>query len=171
LIPQIDTSEPVILVGISFGGVIAQELSKLIRCRNVIIISSIKSPKEFSIPLSLVRWTKIHLLIPPKLLKWSNHATADYYFSTQSEAESTLLHQIIEDTDSQFSVWAIRQLMQWKPSEILFPLVHIHGEKDRIFPIYPIRNAIIIEGGGHFMIVNMAKKLSSLIQEQLGAVG
>ena len=37
-----------ILIGVSFGGVIVQELSKILKIKKVIIISSVKSNKELS---------------------------------------------------------------------------------------------------------------------------
>ena len=40
-----------ILIGVSFGGLIVQELSKIIKTRKVIIISSIKTNKESSIKI------------------------------------------------------------------------------------------------------------------------
>ncbi len=167
LIEQINTREPVILIGISFGGIIAQEIARQIICEKVIVISSVKSPDEFSWALSLVRLTQVNRIVPPSILKWSNHATADYYFSVKSKAESRLLHQIIEDTDSHFSVWAIQQMMQWKPAKSANPIVHIHGTKDRIFPAGPIQNAVYIKDGGHFMIVNRSQEVSRLIQQEL----
>lgn len=48
LILQIDTSGDIFLVGLSFGGIVAQEIAKTIAVKKLIIISSIKSPGELS---------------------------------------------------------------------------------------------------------------------------
>ena len=45
LTEQIDLKQEIILIGISFGGIIAQEISKIIECKKVIIISSVKTVK------------------------------------------------------------------------------------------------------------------------------
>ena len=37
-----------VLIGVSFGGILVQEMSKLIKVRKTIIISSVKSNKDFS---------------------------------------------------------------------------------------------------------------------------
>lgn len=163
LTAQIDLTQQIVLVGISFGGIIAQEISKIIDCQKVIIISSIKSRLEFSWQLSLVSSSKIYRLFPAKFLKWSNTLTADYYFSTSSTKESELLHQIIKDTDSHFLRWAIDRLMSWKNPDPQKNIIHIHGTSDRIFPTKPIKDYIKIPGGGHFMIVNKAAELSKII--------
>lgn len=162
---QIDTSNEVILIGLSFGGLVAQEIAKLISCRLVIIISSVKSPAEFSWQLKLASKTKIYAMVPDWLLRLGNKLTADYYFGTNNKTESILLHQIIKDTDPFFLKWAIDKIMNWKNEVITTPLAHIHGTSDRIFPIKHIKKAIEIPNGGHFMVVNKAVTIQALIFE------
>lgn len=169
-VDQIDVNNDVILIGLSFGGLVAQEIAKFIDCSQVIIISSVKSPEEFSWQLKWASKTKIYKMIPDWLLRLGNKLTADYYFGTKNKAESRLLHQIIKDTDPRFLKWAINKIMNWKKEAITAPLVHIHGTNDRIFPIKPIRSSrsnrlIEIPNGGHFMIVNQAAQLQALIFE------
>ena len=53
-----------VLVGVSFGGVLVQEMSKLISCRNVIIVSSVRSHKEFPIHMRITRKTKAYRFFP-----------------------------------------------------------------------------------------------------------
>lgn len=160
-----DLNKEVILVGLSFGGIVAQEIAKLIPCKQVIIISSVKSHKEFSWQLKLASKTGIYKIVPHWFLHLSNKLTADYYFGTTNKTESILLHQIIKDTDSYFLKWAIDQIMSWKNDSISADLSHIHGTKDRIFPINTIKQAIEIPNGGHFMIVNQSTKIQALIFE------
>lgn len=167
LITQIELTEDVILLGISFGGIIAQEIAKIIPCKKVLIVSSIKSPQEFSWQLSLVSSCRIYKLFPAKILKWSNLLTADYYFSTTSKKESQLLHQIIKETDNRFMLWAIDRLMTWKNTNPQKNIIHIHGTSDRIFPISPIKSDIKVQGGGHFMMVNKSVELSKIIMENI----
>ena len=167
LTSQINAADKVVLIGISFGGIVAQEISKHIKVDKVIIISSIKSHKELDWKLTLVRYLRLYFLAPSRFLKWSNLLTANYYFGTQSNAESDLLKQIIKDTDRSFMRWAITEIMRWENSPLDKNIVHIHGSNDRIFPIGRIKNAIVINGGGHFMIVNRAKEISELLQREI----
>ncbi len=167
LIEQIDTTQEVILIGVSFGGIIAQEIGKLINCKKIIIISSIKIDAEFSWQMKLARKTQIHTIVPTCLLIWSNKLSADYYFGTETKQESFLLQQIILDTDPVFMRWAIHQIMNWRNESYPSNLIHIHGAKDRIFPINCIKNSIEIPNGGHFMIVNKVTEIEHLIFEHL----
>jgi pimeloyl-ACP methyl ester carboxylesterase len=167
LTAQIDLTQEVILVGISFGGIVAQEIAKIKACKKIILISSIKSPQELSWQLSLVSFCRVYRLFPAKVLKWSNALTADYYFSTTSKTESKLLHQIIKETDDRFMIWAIDRLMTWKNPNPQADIIHIHGTADRIFPISPIKSCIKVQGGGHFMVVNKSVELSKIIMENI----
>lgn len=167
LTPQIDRSNEIILIGVSFGGMVAQEISKIINVDKVIIISSVKSPREFDWQLSCVRFLKLHRLAPSRFLKWSNLLTGDYYFGTQSKEESDLLKLIIQDTDRFFMKWAIEEIMKWDNLSAKNNITHIHGDKDRIFPIRRIKKAIRIPNGGHFMIVNRAREITDIIQKAI----
>lgn len=167
LTSQINFSEEIILIGVSFGGIVAQEIAKIVNVEKVIILSSVKSVKEFDWQLTLVRRLKLYKITPPSFLKWSNLLTGDYYFGTKTKAESDLLKMIIQDTDKLFMKWAIEEIMKWDNDSICQNLTHIHGDKDRVFPIKRIKNAIRIKEGGHFMIVNQAKKISEIIDKEI----
>jgi pimeloyl-ACP methyl ester carboxylesterase len=167
LIAQIDLTDEIVLVGVSFGGIVAQEIAKIIKIAKVIIISSIKSAKEFNFQLKLVRFFSLHKLVPSRFMKWSNLLTGDYYFCTKTKAESDLLRAIIKDTDMVFMKWAIDEIMRWDNKSTDHNLTHIHGDNDRIFPIKKIKNAIRINDGGHFMIVNRTKELAEIIEKEI----
>ncbi|KZS41076.1 hypothetical protein AWE51_23255 [Aquimarina aggregata] len=168
LILQIDLSKDVILVGVSFGGIVAQEISKHIDIEKLIIISSVKSFKEYGFDLKLVSFTKIYKIVPSFILKWSNKLTADYFFGVESKEESELLNRIIDSTDEKFMVWAIDKIMKWKNSRASkLDLTHIQGDSDRIFNNRKLRGVIWVKNGGHFMIVNRAKEISNIINLQL----
>ncbi len=166
LIRQIDSTSEVILIGVSFGGVIAQEIARLIPVKKLIIISSIKNENEMDWKLRLVGRLNLHKPFPASVLKFFNKLTADYYFGIRSKEESKLLQRIISDTDPVFMVWAIDRLMHWRNSSATV-FLHIHGTDDRIFPFGPVRNAVPVLKGGHLMILNRAEVISGLINDYL----
>jgi pimeloyl-ACP methyl ester carboxylesterase len=167
LIKHYNLTDGTILIGVSFGGIICQEIAKFISCKKVIIISSIKNRSEMNWQLQLVRLTQIHRLVPSYFIKWSNHLTANHYFSIASTDEAKLLHQIIADTNRFFMKWAIRQIMKWDNSGNKTEILHIHGTRDRIFPVNTINNYFPVKDGGHFMIVNRAHEISTIISNYL----
>jgi pimeloyl-ACP methyl ester carboxylesterase len=167
LASQIDTSNEVILVGLSFGGIVAQEIAQIIKVDKLMIISSIKSSTEFNWQLKLVRFLKLYRITPSRFLKWSNLVTGNYYFSVESVEESKLLKQIIQDTDRYFMKWAIGEIMKWPNPVPYKSIIHIHGSRDRIFPVGNIENYYELRNAGHFMIVNRAAEISEMLNRNL----
>jgi hypothetical protein len=53
--------------------------------------------------------------------------------------------------------WAIKQVVCWNQENVIPEIVHIHGEKDVVFPIAHISNCITVKNGSHIMIINKYK--------------
>jgi pimeloyl-ACP methyl ester carboxylesterase len=160
---QIDTDNPVI-IGLSFGGFIAIELSKLIQTEKTILISSIKTKNELPYLLKFLNISQLYKLIPAILMK--KPALLNYwFFSVESESEKRLYKTMVQEVDSALLKWSVGKILNWKNEVIIDNLVHIHGARDRIFPIRTTNPDYIIENGGHFMIVNRANEISDFLNE------
>jgi len=57
-----------VLIGVSFGGILVQEMAKYVNARKVIIISSVKSNLEFPRRMKIAKTTKAYKLIPMSLI-------------------------------------------------------------------------------------------------------
>jgi len=159
----IDVSQPFVLVGVSFGGMIAVEMAKLLNPATTIIISSTMLSTHLP---ALYRFAgKLGLLnfIPAKFLKSSNKLTQNYYFGTRSNSEKTLLSKIIKDTDPYFLKWAIGSILSWKNENRPERLYHIHGTNDKILYSKTAQPDFVIESGTHFMVYQNAEKISGII--------
>ena len=150
-----------ILVGISFGGMIAIEIGKLMQTERIIIISSAKTRK--SIRTSYIgRKLQLHRRIPPRLLLTPNKIIF-WLFGIQSKSEKALFSAIMKDTDVRFFQWAIDKIMHWQNEIVPDNTIHIHGSKDRVIPFTSADYKI--EGGGHLMVINRAAEISKLLSE------
>lgn len=163
---QVKTPDP-ILIGISFGGMVAQEMSRLFENCPVLIISSVRTRSELPWMMRMSGKVGLHQLIPIRLVlknKGMNH----WFFGTKTEREKETLDQILTDSDPVFTKWAIRSITNWQRSEkIPAKVLHIHGDADRIFPIKNVRPDYIIPGGTHFMTVSKHEEVSKVIREAL----
>lgn len=157
------TSKKPILIGLSFGGIVAVEIAKQIAVEKVILISSTKITKEVPWYFKIFRWFPVHLLIPFKSLLWAVYWLIDWFFSLESQEERELLNNILIDTDARFLKWAINCVVYWKNELIPDNIYHIHGASDRIFPINGVEPDILVEKGGHFMVLNRAETISQLL--------
>jgi hypothetical protein len=63
--------------------------------------------------------------------------------------------------------WAIGEIMRWSNPAQFEGIIHIHGKRDRIFPVRNIKNFIAVENAGHLMIVNRAGEITALIEREL----
>ncbi|QDW25473.1 alpha/beta hydrolase [Pedobacter sp. KBS0701] len=161
----IDKSQPFALVGVSFGGMIAVEIAKVLKPITTVIISStmlsihLPALYRFAGSLGLLK------IIPARLLKSSNKLTQNYYFGTRSGSEKTLLSKIIKDTDPYFLKWAIGSILNWKNKVKPERIFHIHGTMDKILYSKTAKPDFVIENGTHFMVYQNAAEISGIIDE------
>lgn len=163
---HIKSKNPV-LIGISFGGIVAQEMSALLENCPVLIISSVRTRNELSPFMRFSGKIGLHKLLPVKqALKPSR--IHYWLFGTQTDSEKKLLDQILADSDPVFTKWAIHQITNWtRQAPIPGKMLHIHGDADRIFKIGNVHPDYIIPGGTHFMTVSKHEEVSKIIQDAL----
>lgn len=163
LIKKIRHPRPV-LVGVSFGGFIVQEMSKYIDTDKVIIISSIKNIHEIPKRLKLLKLTRAYKLFPAKRIA----NTGDFSvisFNKAVRKRINIYNKYLNMRDENYLKWSIYNVINWRPDAESSNIIHIHGNKDEVFPIKYINDCIVIEGGTHVMILNKAKKISSILEE------
>ena len=148
-----------VLIGVSFGGILVQEMAKLIKVRKTIIISSVKSNKEFPRRMKIAKTTMAYKLIPTQLLA-NVEALAKYAFGNTVTKRLALYKKYLQMRDKKYVDWAIENVILWKNDKADDKVVHIQGMDDEIFPIKYITNCIPVKGGTHIMIINKYKWLN-----------
>ncbi|MGB1315327.1 MAG: hypothetical protein ACPG4Y_04860 [Chitinophagales bacterium] len=157
LAEKIDTEEEFAILGLSFGGLIATEMNKFLNPKTTILISSIETKNELPLIYKVGGKLNFTKLIPDNLLTKSNQFV-EFLFGTKKKK---LLNNIITESNPIFSKWALNALLTWQNTTRIKNVLKISGSKDKLFP--PSKNAIIIEKGTHFMIVDKAQEVSKLI--------
>ncbi len=158
---QIRQPEPV-LIGLSFGGIVAQEVSRFIKAEKIILIASVKNPYELPFYFRLASFFSLHRLLPSSFLQAPGFA-GYWLFGVQKPAEKKLLAQMLKDTDASFLRWAINAIVTWKGVPGVSKTIHLHGAADRIFPLRFVKPDYVITNGGHFMTVTKGSALKNLI--------
>ncbi|CAM1363208.1 Pimeloyl-ACP methyl ester carboxylesterase [Tenacibaculum sediminilitoris] len=161
---QIKHKNP-ILIGVSFGGIMVQEMSKIIDCKKVIIISSVKSNKEFPKRLKLAQITKAYKLFPTKIIA-NIESYKRYFFNDYLKKRAELYKIYLSVSSKEYLQWAIYNVLHWKQEESIPNIVHIHGKKDEVFPIKHIKKSIEVENGTHVMILYKAKTISEILKKE-----
>lgn len=162
LTSQIKTHKP-ILIGLSFGGMMATEVAKLIEVEQIILIASAKNRIEIPFYFRFVGFLKLHRLIPIQVFK-SHNIFTNWLFGTSNKEDKELLKRIILDTDKAFLAWAIDKIVTWKSVELQSNLKHIHGTADKILPLCFVKSDVVIKDGGHLMTLNKAEEVTKAIR-------
>lgn len=165
LLEQINVKNPV-LIGLSFGGVMAIEIAKLIKTEKVILLASVKTRDELPPSIKNARFFPLYKIMPDWFLTQSNFLL-NWLFGAESADDKKLLADILHDTDPVFLRWALDKVVNWSNTTIHPNITHLHGTLDRIFPFRYIHNAIPVSDGGHFMTVNKPEELTRLLQQAI----
>lgn len=151
-----------VLIGLSFGGMVAVEISKIIKTKKIILIASAKNKFELPKLNRISGELGLNKLIPKSLFKKQNFFT-NWLFGIETESEKLLLKNILQDTDPEFFSWAINEIVNWKNEISPENLIHIHGNNDRIIPFKNVKADFVVAGGGHFMTVNKPQEIQNII--------
>ena len=145
---QITAHNP-ILIGVSLGGVLMQEVARLLpsyRC--VVLISSVASPQELPSWMRRCKKLKLHHILPlARMIRF------DFWKHTK-RYKKLYIHYIGLSSPT-YLAWCARELLDWEGQPLdKDKIIHIHGDKDLVFPIRYIGDCIRVKGGTHIMIVN-----------------
>jgi hypothetical protein len=161
LLTQIKTEKP-ILMGVSFGGIMAVEISKLIEVEKIIQISSISCCEDMPTGNKLVAFFNINKIIPATFFTVVNEGLF-WFFGAETKREKAVLKSIMEDSDPEFVKWGIDKVLNWDHVGKVDKMITIHGTDDRIFPME--NPDYSIEGGGHLMVLNRSKEIDAIIKK------
>ena len=161
LLPQITKPNP-ILIGLSFGGMMAVEVAKHIKVKRIIIISSGKNKNEIPFYYRLAGKLNLTKIIPATALIKTNLFT-NWFFSNRSVDDKKMLSAILHDTDPIFLKWAIHAIATWQNKTVHKNLYHIHGDADRILPFKFVTCDETLKGGAHLMIVNRSSEVNEML--------
>lgn len=163
---DIDTTMPFALIGLSFGGIIAIEISTFLSPLRLVIISSIATQSELPLAYRIAGKLALHRSRLVHRLR-NNDRLVNYLFGAGSSFLSQYLRERIAAMSDRYLYWSLNAILQWKQKERVKGLVHIHGTKDRLFPIGNTKADIRVEGGSHFMVMTHAGILSKHINKVL----
>jgi pimeloyl-ACP methyl ester carboxylesterase len=164
LLPQIDRSKEHVFVGVSMGGMVAQELALITRPRNVVLISSVTGPHEWPMLLHASRRFKLHHLIN----NFTMHATwpiRQWWNKGDPQIAKILFDMAVKQSAQQIRASA-GAILRWKGSEWKGPLVRIHGDRDTLLPMrFPVDH--VVPGGSHIMVITRPQEIAGIVTKVL----
>ena len=169
MLDHINPTEDFLLMGLSFGGIIVQEMNRFVNPKHTFLISTVKNREELPLLFRFSSRINAHKVIPMSFLT-SDHVFSymmlrKLYYTKKQDA----LDDIFEFKDPEYLRWSIHKIVNWKHSEAYKEenLTHIHGNKDIVFPIGNIKDCQVIDGGTHIMVMQKPKAVSKEINQVL----
>jgi pimeloyl-ACP methyl ester carboxylesterase len=168
---QISHDDPV-LMGVSFGGMMAIEIAKILSLPKVIIVSSIKSFTELPRWMKLCAKYKFDKLLPSRPLHSIPPLKAlrpiqNYFLGVHTAEEKAIANYFRDNVDPLYLRWSINQVLNWRNEWLPENVYHLHGENDHIFPLKKVKPTHIVRDAGHFMIMNRYKEINEILKEIL----
>ena len=166
---QIDPGGPCYVGGISFGGMVAIEMSAPLQARACFLISSVRSPDELprrirmlrglvrNLPVSAVRAAQLATrLMRPAARPLSGPVTR------------AAIDQFV-DADPELIRWGAGAILSWVRSGegCDVPVFQIHGRSDWVLPHGNTRPDHIVNGGGHLLTISHAEQVNRFIRERI----
>lgn len=142
-----------ILVGVSFGGILVQEMKAFLQPQKVVIISSVKSNREFPRRFKLARTTKAYKLLPTGLLN-NVELLIKLALGDAMKRKLYLYERYLQMREKHYLDWAIEQVICWERKIADLEVIHIHGTHDEVFPPKYLQNFIPVHEGTHAMILS-----------------
>ncbi|MBY0487439.1 MAG: alpha/beta hydrolase [Flavobacteriaceae bacterium] len=149
-----------VLIGVSFGGVLVQEMKQFLNPKKVIIVSSVRSNTQLPRRMKIAKTTKAYKLIPTGLMQ-DVEVLTKYAFGDVLKKKLKLYEKYLHMRNKEYLDWAIEQMICWERVKIDAAIIHIHGDADEVFPAKNIKDFINIKGGTHMMILNRFRWFNS----------
>lgn len=155
-----------VLIGVSFGGILVQEISKFIDTKKIIIISSVKSKNEFPKKFKFANASNIYKLFPTDIIT-NFEKYSKFFIGKILKKKAENYKRYLTVRDKTYLEWSFHNVLNWQQETPTKNILHIHGTKDKVFPIKYIQNCEQIIDGDHAMIITKAKKISEIINTYL----
>ena len=166
---QIDAEDDFILIGLSFGGIVAIEINKILPSKLVVLISTVSQKTELPVLFRIINRLKIHKILPSTFYKWHN-SFINWYFGAKTKEEINLLHEFLKSSSKSYLKWSVNQVLYWNNVERPSNVFHIHGTADKIFPCSRIQADVKVTGGDHLMVYDMPSQISKALSEKINSV-
>ena len=149
--------ENILLIGLSFGGMVATEMAKIYPCK-LILLSSVKHQEELPYYIHITKRLKFYSLLSGNFYKFLGKLSWRI-FGDLTKEDAALFKEMINDSHLYYFKWAVVKVIEY--SNKIYPenVVHLQGTQDHIFPYHKIKIATPVGGADHMMILTHPDKV------------
>lgn len=164
-LPQINTSKPFCLLGVSFGGMLCSELSHIITPQKIFLVSTSKTRKELPWFIRLFKHIPIH-----KIVNEQQHRKMAYqgrWLVGFGKAYIPEFLGMVNSMRENYFQNCINIIVNWNGTKLPKNAIHIHGDRDKLLKYKFVKADYTIANGSHAMIVFQAEEINRIIELEL----
>lgn len=162
---QPSRERPVVLGGVSFGGMLAYEMARHLKPDAVVLIASCRTRRSLRpiygvgrllLPVLPVATWQIAKLLAGPVMRLRFDAPA---------ARRDMAVAMFRESDSRFMHWVLQAILNWEPSPLVgVRVLQIHGRRDRLIPAQRVEADEIIPDGGHLINLTHADRVNAFLR-------
>lgn len=153
-------NRPLVLGGVSFGGMLAAQMAPLLKPNAVVLIGSALHPREIAFSLKMMAMASRWMPAPIGSSARVMGRAFIRRLGPMSRQQRRFLETMIDAVPFSFLQWAAQAIFGWEGVKVNAKLVRLHGEIDRIIP-FPAADLVHkIHGAGHVPNVSHADEVN-----------
>lgn len=155
---------PCVLVGVSFGGMLAFEMARYCPASAVVLVAS--CCRRSAVPSRYRYLELVSRLVPSGLIR--RRAEVSGRLLARIERTTPEVGEVVVAMARDVDVIQLRRIarmiMRWRPKlSLACPIHQIHGSVDRIIPLAGVRPDEVVQGGGHLINLTHADQVNHFI--------
>lgn len=166
-LPQIDSSKPVTLLGVSFGGMLCAELAEQVKTNKVFLISSCRNRNEFPVTLKTLKYIPVYKLVPDKAVRLL--AKTKRKFLGFEKSFEPVFQRMIDSMPENYFACCISYIINWERMSNSANIIQIHGSSDKLL-YKKATTSYTIKDGSHSMVLNRADEISAILTKELNGL-
>lgn len=164
IVNGISFSEQDTIIGLSFGGLIAQQIAKMHPIDKIILVSSFRDKKDLKPILQTLLNLRLYYLIPNFRISFLSKLIRSW-FNVRSKSGQHLLDQMVNQMSPKFMKWAMEKIRESAYKNSHIETHNIIGNKDKILKYWVNNQTYKIPEAGHFMVYENAKEVNKALKE------
>ncbi|MDY0167014.1 MAG: alpha/beta hydrolase [Thermoguttaceae bacterium] len=168
--PLFEGAEPVVLGGVSFGGMVAYEAARHVRPAAVVQIASCRSRHAVRAMLRLTRPVAATML--PSALRVAKMMSpmAVELLTNLKTKQRNFFVEMFKEADPAFMKWALTTILDWEPAPPPdVPVRQIHGRRDLLISVSNVEADEVIPNGGHLINMTHPAEVNAFIRKAVNS--
>lgn len=155
---------PCLVGGASFGGIVALEMTRHLDARGCILIGSVAHPRQIPKRIRMLRpFASCLPWMPLSLLQGISSIAGMVFQAIRANHLAGIVRQFA-NADMDVLKWSAKQILVWDQTYDGITVKHIHGDRDRLFPVSLVTADQIVKGGGHVISMTHAPQVNEFIR-------